>query len=183
ATGPEDRWRFGGFQSDLGPELRGIPAHDVLWRGVHSWHIPGPFMARVTSKPDPVTGVQLEKEFVIDPDNGELGMTLKMINVSKEPVSYCHWDRTLCHGGGFAIIPLNAKSQFRNRWALRTGERGRDWRYDGNAPLPRGAKVMKNHLIVQCQGPPTKLGADSTEGWIAYARGRQMLVKFFPHYP
>lgn len=180
---PNENWSFGGFQMDLGPELRGIPKHDELWRGRYSWHVPGPFSVRLTSKVDPATGMQMEKDFVIDPDNGDLGITTRMINASDRETSYCQWDRTLCLGGGFAVIPLNRKSHFLNRWALRVGERGKDWRYDGGSPLPREAKVLRNHLVVHCQGPATKLGVDSNDGWIAYVRGSQMLVKYYPFYP
>jgi len=43
-------------------------------------------------------------------------------------------------------------------------------------------RIIKEHLVARCVGPATKIGADSTAGWIAYARGRLLFVKFFPFY-
>ena len=182
-TDPRDPWSYGGYQIDIGPELRGIPRHDELWRGQYSWHVPGPYSARVTSKPDMNTGVQLTKEFVMDPENGDLGIVQTMKNISDQDVSYCLWDRTLCLGGGFAIVPVNRRSIFKNGWAQRVGERNQDWRYDGDAEKPREVEIMRGHVIIQCQGPATKIGVDSTEGWVAYARGRLLFVKYFPYFP
>jgi len=173
----------GGYQIDIGPELRGMPPHKDLWAGAYAWHIPGPYSARVTSKPDPGAGVQIIKEITMDPDNGDLGILQTLKNTSAETVKYCLWDRTLCLNTGFAIIPLNRNSQFRNKWALRVKDAEGRWQYDGNAAAPREVKVIKNHLIVRCQGPATKVGADSTEGWIAYVRGKLLFVKYFPYYP
>ncbi len=173
----------GGYQIDIGPELRGMPPHPDLWGGEYAWHIPGPYSARVTSKPDPNAGVQIIKEFRLDPDNGDLGIIQTLKNTSTGTVSYCLWDRTLALHSGFAIIPLNARSRFKNKWALRIKDADGKWQYDGGAQAPREVKVIKNHLIVRCQGPATKVGADSAEGWIAYARGRLLFVKYFPYYP
>lgn len=173
----------GGYQIDIGPELRGMPPHPDLWAGEYAWHIPGPYSARVTSKADPVAGVQIIKEFTMDPDRGDLGILQTLKNTSGETVSYCLWDRTLCLNSGFAIIPLNRNSRFKNKWALRVKDTDGRWQYDGNAKAPREVQVIKNHLIVRCQGPATKVGADSTEGWIAYVRGKLLFVKFFPYYP
>ncbi len=182
-TDPNDQWSFGGYQLDIGPELRGIPVHDELWRGVYSWFIPGPYSARVTSKPDQNTGIELTKEFTMDPDNGDLGIVQSMKNISDKDVSYCLWDRTLCLSGGFAIIPVNRRSQFENGWAMRVSDQDNEWHYDGNMEAPREVEVMKNHVIIHCQGPEKKIGVDSTAGWIAYARGRLLFVKYFPHTP
>lgn len=181
-TDENDPWSFGGYQVDIGPELRGIPRHDELWRGVYSWHVPDPYSARVTSKPDKGTGVQLIKDFVMDPGNGDLGIVQTMKNISDKDISYCLWDRTLCLGGGFAIVPINKNSQFKNGWAMRVGERNKNWRYDGTVRSPREVEVMRGHAIIRCQGPATKIGLDSTEGWVAYARGRMLFVKYFPYF-
>jgi hypothetical protein len=176
------RGAHGGHQIDIGPELRGMPKHDDLWWGEYAWHIPGPYSARLTSKPDPGAGVQITKEFVLDSDNGDLGVTQTIRNSSTATVKYCLWDRTLCPGDGFAIIPLNRNSRFANKWALRVKDAGDKWLYDGNAKAPREVKVIKNHLVVKCNGPATKVGTDSAEGWIAYVRGKLLYVKYFPYY-
>ena len=138
------RGAHGGHQIDIGPELRGMPKRDALWWGEYAWHIPGPYSARLTSKPDPDAGVQISKEFVLDPDNGDLGVTQTIKNTSGATVKYCLWDRTLCVNDGFAIIPLNRGSRFPNKWALRVKDAEGKWLYDGNAKAPREVKVIKN---------------------------------------
>lgn len=170
----------GGHQIDIGPELRGIPPHADLWWGEYTWHIPAPYTVRVTSKPDPAVGVQITKEFTMDRDNGDLGIVQIMKNTSAKPVSFCLWDRTLCLGEGFAVIPLNSGSRFENKWALRIKDAEGNWQYDGNAETPREVRVIGNRLVVSCKGPATKVGADSSEGWIAYVRENLIYVKYFP---
>jgi hypothetical protein len=174
-----DFW-LGGYQLDLGPEIRGIPEHEVLWKGVYQWRTPRDYTVRVMSERDQGTGVQLEKEIVIEPGSGDLGITQLMRNISSEPVSYCLWDRTLCKGGGFALVPLNKKSHFRKGWAVRRTVDER-FIYDGVNPSSPNVRVMKGVLVARCEGPATKIGADSDAGWVAYVFGRTLFVKYFPY--
>jgi hypothetical protein len=50
----------GGYQLDIGPELRGIPVHRWLWQGPWNWRVPRPFAVHVFSEPEKSVGVQLE---------------------------------------------------------------------------------------------------------------------------
>ena len=43
--------------------------------------------------------------------------------------------------------------------------------------------VLDGVLVAKAEGLPSKLGADSDAGWIAYARGRQLFVKFYTYFP
>ena len=174
----------GGYQLDLGPELRGIPDHKWLWQGPWSWRVPRPFAVHVFSDPEKSVGVQLEKEFVIDPDTGELGITQRMRNIVTNDISYCLWDRTLCKGGGFAMFPLNRKSRFKAGWSIRQGKRVPEYRYEGDKPSDARVRILDGVLVAQAKALPEaatlKVGADSDAGWIAYARGKVLFVKFFP---
>jgi hypothetical protein len=174
----------GGYQLDIGPELRGIPEHKWLWQGPWSWRVPRPFAVHVFSEPEKSVGVQLEKEFVIDPDTGELGITQRMRNIVTNDVSFCLWDRTLCKGGGFAMFPLNRRSRFKAGWSIRQGQRVPEYRYDGDKPGDARVRIMDGVLVAQAKALPDavslKIGADSDAGWIAYARGRILFVKYFP---
>ena len=49
------------------------------------------FTVEVKSLPDPLLGVQLIKEFVLDPESGDLGVSQVMKNVSQQEISFCHW--------------------------------------------------------------------------------------------
>jgi len=177
-----ERGSFGGYQLDIGPELRGISAHPQLWAGVYHASSPSPYQVRVSSPPESELGLRLEKEFTMDPDSGRLGVTQTVKNTGSTPVSYCLWDRTLCVNGGYAIIPLNRKSRFPAKWSIRTGKPG-SWQYDGVTPASSRAKVLDGMLIVEARGEATKIGADSDAGWIAYVKGNLLFVKSFPYEP
>lgn len=174
----------GGYQLDIGPELRGVPTHTWLWQGPWSWRVPRPFTVQVASDSELSVGVQLEKEFVIDPDTGELGLTQKMRNIISNSVSFCLWDRTLAKGGGFAMFPLNSSSRFKAGWSIRQGKRVPEFRYEGDRPSDPRVRVMDGVLVAQAtalaDAGELKIGADSDAGWIAYARGKILFVKYFP---
>jgi hypothetical protein len=173
----------GGYQLDVGPELRGMPEHRWLFQGPWNWRIPRPYAVHTFSEPERALGVQLEKEFVIDPDTGELGLTQRMRNILTNDISFCLWDRTLCKGGGFAMFPLNRNSRFKAGWSIRQGKAAPGYRYDGDKPADERVRIMDGILVVQARALPTgdlKIGADSEAGWIAYALGRILFVKYFP---
>jgi hypothetical protein len=169
-----------GYQCDLGPELRPIPPHPDLWTGPYVSSRIGAVGVRLRAE-SPALGVQLEKEILIEPESGDLGLAQRMRNISKKDVSFCLWDRTLCEGGGFAFFPIKKKkSRFPARWSIRRSA-GEKFLYDGSKPSAPNVRIVKNVLIAKCQGAPTKVGADSDAGWIAYVRGRWLFVKYFPY--
>jgi hypothetical protein len=174
----------GGYQCDIGPELRGIPDHKWLWQGPWSARLPRPFTVHTFSEPEMTVGLQLDKEIVIDPDTGDLGITQRMRNIINNDVSFCLWDRTLCKAGGFAMFPLNRRSQFRAGWAIRQGRRVPEYRYEGDRPSDARVRIMDGVLVAEAKSLPDaremKVGADSDAGWIAYARGKILFVKYFP---
>jgi hypothetical protein len=172
---------MGGYQCDIGPEIRGLPEHPLLWIGPYRWEIPRDYQVRMTSEWDPAIRVQLSKELLFDPESGEVGLTQILKNISDRPVSYCLWDRTLCRGGGFAFFPLSKTSRFPARWSLRRTIDNK-YNYDGVSPESSKVRILDGVLVAECRGEPTKLGADSDAGWIAYVLGSQLLVKYFPYY-
>lgn len=179
ATSPEG-FVAGGYQCDLGPEIRGIPEHRNLWTGPWSWSADKDHSVTVTSDPDPVTGMQLEKTMTLDAETGEMGLTQRMKNISDQEKSYCLWDRTLCKGGGFAFFPLKKKSRFPAKWSVRRSVDGK-YSYDGVKPAADNVKVLDGVLVARTVGEATKVGADSDAGWIAYTRGKLLFVKYFPY--
>ena len=172
----------GGHQCDIGPEIRGIPSHPLLWGGPYQSTTTKDFTVRVTSAPDPAVGLQMSRDVILDPETGDLGITQRMKNVSDQETAFCLWDRTLAKGGGFAFFPLNKKSRFPAKWSLRRQVDGK-YVYDGKKPESPQVKILKNVLVARCEGPPTKIGADSDAGWLAYVRGRLLLVKYFAYVP
>lgn len=172
----------GGYQCDLGPELGGVPEHLPLWLGPYGWRTPRASTVVLTSEPSRQTGIQLEKEVVLDPESGELGIAQRMKNVSDKQTAYCLWDRTLCGGGGYAFFPLNSKSRFPSGWSIRRKQGDREV-YDGTQPFSSSVKVIAGILVAETKGQPAKIGADSDAEWIAYVRGKLLFVKYYPYFP
>lgn len=175
--GQEELW-LGGYQCDIGPR-HGLPQHLALLEGRYGYDFKGNFAAHVTSVPDPDLGVVLEKNFLIAPDTGELGIMQRIRNISSHDVSYSLIDRTICKGGGFIFFPLNKSSRFRAGWSQRRQADGKFY-YDGDNPNAFQARVMDGVLVISASGDVTQLGADSMAGWIAYAREKMLFVKYFP---
>jgi hypothetical protein len=173
---------FGGYQCELGPDSRAIPEESQFNSKVQRWQPAGNYAVKVSGSNDPASGVIIEKEFVMAPDTGELGLIQRLKNVSDTNQSYSMRDRTVCKNGGFVILPLNKKSRFKKGWCYCYETQGK-WVYDGEPPAVPQAEVMDGFLVVQARGNSTRLGADSGAGWIAYVKGSILFIKYFPVYP
>jgi hypothetical protein len=175
----------GGFQLDIGPEMRQIPRHEAIWSGRYQGAVLGGAGVRVASAPDPAVGLQVFKEFGLDARNGQLEVVGRMRNVTQGEVSYCFWDRTLCKPGGWTLVPVGAKSRFKAGWVLGRRVPGKEsqWSYDGDAPSHESMKLLDGVLVVKTGGKEQKCGTDAMAGWIAYAKGTLLFVKYFPCFP
>jgi hypothetical protein len=173
----------GGCQVYVGPEPRTVPEQPALWKNRYRWATLGNAAAALTSEPCPVFGLRVERQITIDPRDGSLAVVHRMKNVSDRDQSYCFWDRTLTQPRGFALIPLNPKSRFPARWVIGKRNEKKLWDYDGTNPSHPGIRVLDGVLVAQTGGPEQKVGADSDGGWIAYARGRLLFVKYYPYAP
>lgn len=166
-----------GYNIDLGPETRGLPKHRALWVGKYeAADTPGGIVLKSTV--DSAVGIEIEKQVEMDPLDGSLRLRQRMTNRGDKDASFCLWDRTLCEGGGFALIPLNPASRFPSGWC-----RLKDGKYVAENAAHDAVKVLDGVLVAKAGGPSSKLGADSDGGWIAYAKGRQLFVKYFPYFP
>lgn len=166
-----------GYNIDLGPETRGIPKHLALWVGKYSVATDGGVVT-LKSAVDPVTRMEIVKQVEMDPLDGSLRIVQSMANRGEKDAAYCLWDRTLCAGGGFALIPLNPSSRLPSGWSLL-----RNGKYQPERPEHPGVKILDGVLVAKAEGPSSKLGTDSDGGWIAYAKGTHLLVKYFPYFP
>jgi hypothetical protein len=166
-----------GYNIDLGPELRHIPKHLPLWVGKYAAsEVPGGIALK--SGVDPALGIEILKQVEMDPLDGSLRLTQTMTNRADKDAAFCLWDRTLCEGGGFALIPLNPSSKLPSGWChLKNGK------YAAENPAHDAVKILDGVLVAKAGGPSSKLGADSDGGWIAYAKGKQLFVKYFPYFP
>ena len=163
---------------DVGPEFT-LPRHPALWSDPWTGEQLGPLAARMTSVKDQATGLQLVREFTLDPATSHLTCTQTMTNVSDRPVSTCHWSRTMSSGNGIVLIPLTSPSRFPKNYLMY-----------GPGPVMEYQPVDPNIRVrdgfLEIIGPPArpKLGFDSAAGWFCYlTRNDLMFVKRFAVYP
>lgn len=173
----ENLW-LGGYQCDIGRGNRSLPARLDLLQGPNQFTMKD-FTVHVAGTPDAAVGVAIDKDFVLAPDTGDLGVMQHLRNISSNDVSYFLCDHTLCKGGGFAFFPLNPRSRFKAGWSQLRRIDGKDI-YDGGAPNALQVRVLEGVLVAEGFGDVTQIGADSAAGWIAYTRGKLLLVKYFP---
>jgi hypothetical protein len=176
----------GGYQLDLGPEMRGIPTHTLTWMGAWDCGLDTRNALTAVSVEDASTGIRLTKVVAIDPASGRLRVDQAMTNFTDDALNYCLWDRTLCAGGGYSLIPLNPKSRFKHGWCLGANYKDGKWEYNTENPTAPNIRAMDGVLVTHCvseKGAFGKLGADCADGWIAYARGKLLFIKTFPVAP
>jgi len=160
-AGPSGSLERGGYELALGPETRRIPPSPTLSKGQYRSRMVRDFTVEVRSLPDPLLGVQLMKEIVIDPETGDLGLSQTITNTSPREVSFCQWDRTTVQPDGYVIVPVNRKSRFEDGWALREGSPG-NYSYNGTAPESDRVEVRRGELYAKASGKPMKIGLDRT---------------------
>jgi len=171
-----DPW---GGRFDIGPE-NVIPRHPNLWCGPWQSKIIGPRKARLTSLPDPATGVQLVREFELAADSSRLHCTQTIKNISDATKNWCHWSRTFGEGGGICVVPLNPESRFPAKFISYGPGDVMNYRPQKDPCLT----VESGCLVIS--GPPqfAKLGMDSYDGWLSYLTRKNILfIKRFPVYP
>jgi len=166
-----------GGRFDIGPEMV-IPKHPVLWLGKWEAKITGRRTAKMISRKDTVTGVQLIREFKLDKNSSHLRCKQIIKNVSKETKEYCHWSRTLAVGGGICFIPLTPNSRFPKSYVMYGPGSVISYR-----PKDPNIKIDKNFIEITGTPGYPKLGFDSYAGWFAYLMPDNLLfVKKFPVY-
>ncbi len=173
---------MGGFQSEVGPELRGLADHPMLSVGPWEQETPRPGVVLLRRQPEAGLGVQMEKEIVLDPDTGEVGVRQRIKNISSADIAYCVWDRTVCRGEGYVLVPLGGRSRFKAHWCVARKDAAGKTVYDGERPQEARARVLDHVLVVEARGGAFKAGADTDAEWVAYTVGRLLFIKYFPHF-
>ena len=170
--GPMNAGRF-----DIGPE-RVVKRGPLLWMGKWNGEITGDRSARLTSQVDPVSGVQLIRDFKLAADSSHLICTQTIDNVSDKPVSLCHWSRTFAIGNGIAVLPRTALGRFPVGYVM----------YSDGFTIklkPDDPNIIVNDTSITIKAAPEfpKLGFDSYGDWMAYlAPSNQMFVKRYRAY-
>jgi|GEM_PF-253721 len=175
---PGDRPEASAGRFDIGPELV-IPQRQTLWSGEWSAEITGARSARLTSRRDEATGVQLVRDFVLHEKSSRLLCTQTIRNVSDSVKDWCHWSRTFATGEGICVIPLSEPSRFPNKYVM----------YEEGSLInarPEDDNIRVRDGFLEILGAPRKpkLGFDSYAGWMAYLTTDDLLfVKKFKTFP
>jgi hypothetical protein len=172
-----DPW---GGRFDVGPE-KTIAPHPTLWLGAWSPEPGEDGAVRLRSAPDPSTGLELVREFRLDPRSSHLRCLQTVTNVSSEVRSFCHWGRTMTPGGGIVVIPATPGSRLPHGYV----------QYDSDRPTlldfaPRDPSVRARDGFLEIFGPlqHPKLCFDTAAGWMAYLEPSGLLfVKRYPVFP
>ncbi|MEI7727937.1 MAG: hypothetical protein WCO56_00075 [Verrucomicrobiota bacterium] len=134
----------------------------------------------IVGDPDPVSGLQLEKEIVLDPETGDAGIVQRLKNTSFKPQTCSLRARLLCKGGGYAMLPLNKHSRLPAGWGIRRTVEGKSV-YDHYKPALPTAKIADQTLFLETtSGQETWVGADCSGQWAGYVQGQTMLVVYYP---
>lgn len=164
---------------DIGPEI-GKPDRRDLWSGSYKAEITGPRKARMTSKEDQSSGVQLIRDFELAKDSSKLLCTQTIRNHSDSTVRYFHWSRTLADGHGIIVVPLTPWGKYPAGYMLYG-----DNRMLITNPEPHESIDVRDGFLVVSDIPPRrKFAVDSYENWLAYLIPTGvMFIKRFPTYP
>lgn len=161
---------------DVGPEYI-KPRSDSTWVGMWSAEATGDHQARMTSKLDPKTKIQVTRDFKLAKDSTRLTVTQTVENKSDKPVRQCYWSRTFAIHGGVAVVPCDpSQSVLPNLYYFSQN------RYLLNfKPEDPAIRRVKNFIVVDGPAAYSKTGFDAAAGWAAYqTRTNQLFVKRFP---
>ena len=173
-----NRINLTGGRCDIGPEKL-VPKRDTLWLGPWEAEIPGPGKARMTSVEDGSTGVQLVREFELDPVESRLTFTQTIRNVSDRETRWCHWSRTFATGHGICVLPLDDRTKFPDGYIMYGPGPAMNFKPDDPNIYRDG-----DYLVVADTPRYPKLGLDSMVGWFGYLTTDDLLfVKQYSTFP
>lgn len=170
----------GGYQMYVTSENTVIGTPARLEYGPYTLAAARDYSATLASETDLVSGLRLEKEIVLDPERGEVGILQRAKNLSGKELSCSIRARTQCKAGGFVLVPVNKASRFRAGWTLRHTVDDKIL-FDRLNPVSPQVKNLGGILVLEAKGTETRIGADSDAEWIAYICDRSMLIQYFPY--
>lgn len=161
----------------IGPE-KIFQTPKLFWLGKWNAKITGKYSGRLTSKVDEKEGLQLVRDFQLDPKTSKLKITQTIKNLGIKPKKLCFWSRTLATGGGICIVPLSNPNRFPKGYIDYAN--GNIMRYIPE--LEKNIEVVDSFLFIK---GPTKLAKfvfDSDKGWMGYiTRDNMLFVKTYEY--
>ena len=144
---------------------------------------------RMTSPPDPRTGVQIRRQITLHAGGGRVSLHLEMTNISDQERTWSIWDvvqvdatrrdasgQETHNDQAWLYIPTNPDSRFTRGYNIMFGE-------EDNPEWQR--EVRPNLLGAQYLYRLGKIGVDSTAGWIAFVNKESdyAFCQCFPYFP
>lgn len=172
----------GGYQVHVASDTASLGELERLVYGHYKVTTPRDFTVTLTSEPDLIRELVVEKEITLDPEKGDLGLTQRLTNKGSREVVCGLRSRTQCRGGGFFVAPLNKYSRFRLGWTMRHIVEDQAI-YDSLNPSSERVKIMGGYLVAQTggSGPEMRIGMDVSAEWVAYVHDRSLFIVYFPY--
>jgi hypothetical protein len=167
-----------GGRFDIGPPFV-KPNSDLFFFGSWTAEIKGQYSALLTSQLDKNSGLQLTREFILDPLSTQLTVKQTIFNKGEKAIRVGHWSRTFAEGDGICFMPIDEPSRFPSKYVVYGPGLPMDFR-----PVEPEVEYTDGYLIMYA--PPTrpKFVMDvSIDGWIGYlTKQSRLFVKKFPVY-
>jgi len=143
------------------------------------WESLGPNSVRFLAPTGPETGLALEKQVVVDPEGGDIGLQHRLRSASNQRQVVGLRSRSVLRGGGFVVMPVGEKTRYKAGWALGRLEGNGGVRWDGDNPSDPRVQVSKGLLAVRAGGTPLRVTAEGGAGWVMYTAGQLVHTRFF----
>lgn len=169
---------LGGAVTELYTDRGLLPEMPQWLAGAWAWQALGPSSVKLQAPAEATSGIHLEKEVMLAPDTGELGLEHSMSNTSSSAQQCGLRSRALLKGAGFAVIPLGTKTRFKAGWALGRASEGGTLTWDGEKPSDPRVRVAKGLLLVRTDANPLHLATEGGPGWVIYTAGQLVLTRF-----
>jgi len=148
---------------------------------------PSEVAVRVTSPPDPRTGVQFARTFHVYGGTTRIKVDQLMRNISRRQIRWGIWhlvqhdaadlsDRSKPNPELYMYVPLNPHSRFPDRYYIVFGD-ARHPSYE----VVEGGRMLRVHYLYRVG----KVGVDSDQGWYAVVNGQKnsCFVETFQYFP
>lgn len=135
---------------------------------------------QVTQPVEPQTGLQKQMDIRMDATEAKVEVTHRLINTGLFALETCPWALSVMAIGGVSILPLPPRGSHPED--LLPVNNLVQWSYNDLSD-PRWTWGHEFILLRQdVNGLPQKIGASTTEHWLAYVNGGTMFVKQYPEH-
>jgi hypothetical protein len=149
---------------------------DTLWVGPYTTEITGEYSVKMTSMVDHNMGINISREFSLDPASSRLKIRQIMTNKSTINRTWYFWGRTFSPYGGKVVIPVNPNSKFQSKWGY----------YEGSTFISTNASDSNVQIIdslftlrAEHTAARKRYAMDAKQGWILYGNNAVLFMMKF----